>query len=450
MYVETNLTEIDVAVIVMYLRMKLKDTAEIGKTYGIVHDNDCWAEQLDRTTQTITNPDATYPTPIYSKHNYQYKNTEYNENGEKIAGTHQNYTYGNSILVVGAESSVKTSSINPETQEEKTTYDLGKNENEVTFKVEPKLEELDEDNPVGVTGATVTIKDILPKGLTYVPGSSNYGEPIEKIENEDGATTLKFNKYNCNVGEEIEPLMFKATIDPRTANETVYTNTAIIEPDREKIGLSEISLRTATSQITVVNLASQRLYKETDTQIIDGDKEIRYKISYQTNNKTPDFKLLDVLPYNGDGRGTAYNGTYTLESVNIKQEGVSGVTDNSNIKLYTTTDIDARKISPKDEGIGVDNIWTEKQIGEKISEPVTVIGVKGEIPANTTVEVEIVLKTSNNKSGDIYENSATAQTTKETEVITTANVETRVVKREIEGMIWYDTNENGIKDEEEG
>ena len=450
-YMEIDTITISKDIPLIFIAFRIKDTAKIGKTYGIVHESDCWIEKLDRTTQTITNPDATYPKIVFSAgHKYPYKNTEYDENGEKITETHQSYLYGNSVLVVGAESSVKPSTINPETQEEKTIYDLGKNENEVTFKVEPKLEELDENNPVGVTGATVTIKDTLPKGLTYVPGSSNYGEPIERIENEDGSVTLKFEKYNCNVGEEIESLIFKATIDPRTANETVYTNTAIIEPDREKIGLSEISYRTATSQITVINLGSQRLYTETDTQIIENDGEIRYKLSYQTNSKTPDFQLIDVLPYNGDGRGTGYNGTYTVENINIKQEGESGVIDNSNIKLYTTTDIEARKISPKDEGIGVEDIWTEKQIGETISEPVTVIGVKGEIPANTTVEVEIVLKTNNNKAGDKYANSATAQTSKDTEVIATTNVETKVVKREITGMIWYDTNENGIKDTEEG
>ena len=63
--------------------------------------------------------------------------------------------------------------------------------------------------------------------------------------------------------------------------------------------------------------------------------------------------------------------------------------------------------------------------------------------------MEITIKTNNNRSGDIYSNSVTAQTSKSTEVITSTNVETKVVKRQIVGMIWYDTNENGIKDEGE-
>lgn len=163
----------------------------------------------------------------------------------------------------------------------------------------------------------------------------------------------------------------------------------------------------------------------------------------------PDFQVLDILPYNGDGRGTAYNGTYTLKDVKVTQTLGGSVIENSNLKLYTTTNIDARKITPKDEGIGVSEIWKEKTIGEAINELVTVIALKGEIANNATVEIEITLQTSNNRGGDIYYNQATAQTSKNTEVITTSNVKTEVVKRQISGMIWYDTNENGIKDEEE-
>ena len=452
-YIEANIGTSIAKTSAIFIRMKIKDTAEIGKTYGIVHDTDYYTETLDLKTQTITNPEAIYPKKAYSQHNATYKNIEYDENGEVITGTHNGG--GNSLLVAGADSSISTKVIDEETGEEKEIFDLAKNEDIVTFKVEPKLEELDENNPARVTGATITIKDTLSKGLTYVPGSSNYGEPIETTENEDGTTTVVFEKYNCNVGETIEPLTFKAQIDPASINETTLTHTAVIEPDREKIGLTEISYRTATNEIKVVNLTSHRIYQETDTQIIENDGEIKYKVTYEnkTATSTPDFQLLDILPYNGDGRGTAYNGTYILENVKVTQTGTDGEIPTDNLSLYTTTDIDARSITPKDESIGVTTeeggIWQEKEIGQTINEPVTVLALKGEIEPSTKIEMEITIKTNNNRAGDMYANTVTAQTSKDTEVITTGTIETRVVRRQISGMIWYDTNENGLKDGDE-
>ena len=59
------------------------------------------------------------------------------------------------------------------------------------------------------------------------------------------------------------------------------------------------------------------------------------------------------------------------------------------------------------------------------------------------------MQTANNKGGDKYYNVATAQISKNTEEITTTSIKSEIVKRQIEGMIWYDTNENGVKDAEE-
>ena len=33
-------------------------------------------------------------------------------------------------------------------------------------------------------------------------------------------------------------------------------------------------------------------------------------------------RILDILPYNGDGRGTSYNGTYILDRLEISQKDV--------------------------------------------------------------------------------------------------------------------------------
>ena len=435
------------------IRLKIKDTAKIVKTYGIMQDDDYWTVTLDRTTQTALNPDAEYPEPVFSNHNYTYVQTQYDENGQIVTGTHNGgYNWGNTVLVVGADSSIGIKAIDDDSGEEKTTYDLGRNENVVTLETTPTLKDLDSQVPSGITGATVRIKETLPKGLTYVPGSSNYGEPIETIQNDDGTTTYVWDIYNCTVGQEIEPLVIKAEINQDMKNGDTLDVTAVIEPDRELIGLSALEFRTASTGIQIVNLSSHSLTKEAGTRIIENNGEITYKVTYQnkTDYSMPDFQLLDILPYNGDGRGSSFNGTYTLKDVKVTQTTSGSEVPNDNLSLYTTTNVDARKITPKDEGIGVSEIWNKKEIGSLIEEPVTVVALKGEIAPNTKVEMEITLKTNNNRGGDIYANSVTAQTSKATEVITSTNSEVNVVKRTIEGNVWYDTNENGIKDEDEG
>lgn len=125
------------------VRMKIKNTAEIGKTYGIMQDDDYWNVRLDRTTQTALNPDAEYPETVWTSHNQPYVKTQYDENGQIITGTHQGRNWGNTVLVVGADSSISTKTIDSETGAEKTTYDIGKNENEVTLQITPTLSESD-------------------------------------------------------------------------------------------------------------------------------------------------------------------------------------------------------------------------------------------------------------------------------------------------------------------
>ena len=448
---------------VLVFRLKIKDTAIIGKTYGLTQRTWYWRESLDRSIYTITNPDIKYledwPVTEWDSGNRQYIKTEYDEDGVMISGTHSGgSTYGNTILVVGANLHGDIRTVD-NTNTDKVNYDLSKNENIVMYSVEPQL---DANSNLASQIGNVTLKAevTISKGLTYVPGSStrgneNYTEP-EITKNSDGSCTLVWYLYGITSGQTITPILFDAQIDNNTSNNTQFETKFVVseevgDGEVPKIGNSRIDFRTSTTSINIINLSSYRLYKETSTDIIEANGEIKYKVVYQNNADTsaPDFQILDILPYNGDGRGSSYNGTYIVKDVQVSQTGESGTVSTDNLSLYTTTSPDARKITPKDESIGVSDIWNEKEIGSEINEPVTVIALKGEIGKNTNIEIEITLQTTNNRGGDIYYNSATAQISKTTEVITTSNIKAEVVKRQISGMIWYDTNENGVKDEDE-
>ena len=421
------------------LKFKIKDTAVIGQTYAMTQNTELWIEKLDRNEYTITNPDCVYPKPDYSVKNRQYVKTEYDEKGNIIEGTpYVGFAWGQTVLVVGANLHGDISTVD-ESGTEKTAYDLGKNENIATFKVEPKLDKNSTLN-VQIGGVSLKAQVTIPKGLRYIEQSSNYGEP-ETIKNTDGSTTLIWYIEGCVTGENIEAITFDTYIDNESANETKYTSIFVISEDVQngisKIGNSEIKFRTSTTTINIVNLASHRLYKEVDTSVVENNKEITYKIVYEnkTENNLPEFQLLDVLPYNGDKRGSRYSGEYTIEGIDVKQYINGQEQTNTDLKLYITNAEEVKNIDAKNEQIGSASIWIEKDIGSNISEKMTGIALKGEVKGKERIEIEITMKTNGNKSKDVYINNAMAQITKDSEQMETGKVETIVVERQLEKQI---------------
>ena len=139
----------------------------------------------------------------------------------------------------------------------KLNYDFGKNEYKAKYKVTSILNSTANDT---ISGVNVRNTIILPIGLSYVPNSSNYGEP-EITKNNDGTTTLIFNIPNCTVNESIDSLIFEASIDEESANGTQYNVIATIYASPDKVGTENESDRTAETSIQVINLSSHRLYK---------------------------------------------------------------------------------------------------------------------------------------------------------------------------------------------
>ena len=512
------------------VQLKIKETAEIGKTYGMTQRTWYWKEELDRSIYTIENKDIKYledwPETEWDSGNRNYIKTEYDENGQMVAGTHSGgQSYGNTVLVVGANlyGSIRTVDEN-NNEQSKTNYDLGKNEEIVTYSLEPKLD-ANENLASQIEDVTLKAQVTLPKGLSYELGSSRrggeeYTEP-EITENEDGTTTLVWYINGVMSGQEIEPIEFGAKISKSSDHGMQYTTTFIIsehvgENGITKIGNSEVSNRTSTVAINIINLASFRLYKEAITPIIEKDGEIQYRITgiNTTDVVLPDFVLLDIMPYNkkenaesgaqgeqenGDGRGTEYAGTYTIEKIVITQNIEGKARDNSNLKLYYTQDEQVKTANAKDENIGEAGIWTEVQETntstnnlednntiknntmiensgnsninnitqnndatessinainitsynlniEQANDGVTGIAIKGELEGQTEIIVDIYIKTNGNQVEDKYVNSATAQTQTITEVVQTSQEKAQVIGRTISGKVWLDENYNNIID----
>ena len=462
---------------VLQFLLKIKETAEIGKTYAITQRTWYWIEQLDRSIYTIENPNVEWPETEWDSGNLNYIKTEYDENGQMVIGTHSGGdTYGNTVLIVGANLHGNIRAIDSN-KADKVNYDLGKNEDIVTYSIEPALD-ANENLTSQIEDVTLKVEVILPKGLKYVLGSSkrgeeSYNEP-EITENEDGSTTLVWYIYGVTSGQEIEPILFNASIDKSSNNGTQYETTFIIsehvpESETAKIGNSEVKNRTSTESINIINLASFRLYKEVETPAIEKNGEIHFTVTARNNNEIvlPEFAILDIMPYNEDGRGTKYNGTYTISRITINQNISGTPVENNELKLYVTKETSKsgqveqyekiKNITVKDKDLGTSEIWEEVQgtNGEytinqiQAKDGITAIAVKGELVGMEEIVVDIYMETKENQAEDKYVNSATAQTEIITEEVQTSQESSQVIERIIDGKVWQDTNYNSIIDNNE-
>ena len=432
-----------------YVPVVVRETANINKTYAANQYVQLFKDGLDRTTQTVKNPDNIWPKAVFTRY-VDYIKTEYDDGGIQISGTHyKSCEWGNTALVVGAQQSITIEAMDPSTGSKKTSYDMSKNEYNVTYKVTPALKNPVNESTLGESDVTVNAVVTLPKGMTYVAGSSNYGDP-DLVENADGTITLTWTIYNCTVNKKIEPVIFEGHINEENSNGTQLVTNAEINADVSKIGPTRYEDRIAQTSVQVIDLAAHRLYKTVEVPVIEKNGDIHYSISYKNNTDEviSDFQLLDILPYNGDSRGTSFSGTYKVTKIVIKQKDENGdvLSSNENLKLYCTTDETARNATAKDENLGDGWTLTETQ---SIMSTLTAFALKGEVGTQGLVSVDIYMTTSGNKSDDKYVNSASTQVYSTTNAIVTSDVIAQIVSRKIEGIVWYDTNYNGIMDDDE-
>ena len=442
------------------MRVKIKDTAEIGKTYQAINDLRIFVQNNDFTWENPQNTSSNYPTISYHIYNgpdrVRYTKTEYDENGEIVTGTHGGgYLSGNTVLIIGATQQIGIKAID-EQSNTKTNYDISRNENVATIQLAPGLVG---ENNIQIDNVALKITTTLPKELTYIQGTAKQGTNVIDVavtENGDGTSTLVFNLYGCKVNETIEPITFETHIDEETPNGTSLPLTAVIQEiisdgEDSRIGNTREEARTANTSIQIVNLASYSLYKTTDTPLIEVNGKGKFTVTAanRTDDDLTTFQLLDILPYNGDGRGTNYSGTYTVEKIELKATNAgTGETVTNDLKLYTTENESSRTgVQASDSNLATG--WTEVTSGTSINKELTAFAVKGTLPARTKLDIEIIIKTEGNKSSDVYQNSTTARTNISTEKLESIIVKIEVVKRELSGIVWLDANNNGIIDEGE-
>lgn len=151
------------------------------------------------------------------------------------------------------------------------------------------------------------LTDVLPAGVTYVPGSAS---PAPVVTTSNGQQTLTWTLDDVPTNAE-QTLTYDTTFAASIAGGETLTNTVTAS-------YGEVS-DTARATVTSNDAGITRIVKTADQSYIpnvagDGVGEGSWTVSVISRDPLPQAftDTIDVLPYLGDGRGTDFAGSYQL------------------------------------------------------------------------------------------------------------------------------------------
>lgn len=464
----------------------IKSDCPPNEVYISTNDVYLWFNEAKNwtTDASFGNPDWNFVEPDVSLETgsgsyVMYSKSKYDEDGRYVSN-HNSVEYGNCVYIVGETNSISkgfdmtTSTSSGETTQ-KTNYNLNFSERQVDFYIQPKVTSLD----TSANKTTLKIVDILPKWLTYIPNSSVLGgiykqptptepsqivggrslEPEISYDSSTGETTLTWIlenvtpnatidkiHYSCTIGDETNPFSDVDETDNPITTRTYMTSTYGARTNN------------ITTSLSVIKSPSTNLSKKVLQKYLEKNDDISYTLTFSNTSKanTRPFYLFDVLPFNGDERGTDFSGTVLLSTVTINKNNAP-LTSKQNIKMYYTTDTSIQNDTSFDAKLIKDmNItWNEVKAHEQnelliynINKNATAIKLTGDsLVSMESLVVDITMKNVNGESGNIYVNNASVYADRFADTVFSSKVSSQVVTRKMSGYIFNDNNLNDIKDD---
>ena len=313
-----------------------------------------------------------------------------------------------------------------------------------TYRLQPTLDTMN--GVVGSTPTSVTLRDVLPPGLGYQPGTASIGEPsVQADVPASGYTTLVWTLDNVLPGAPLPPVDYQVLVDSFVQNSRILPNlvevispldpetcanstgiyagmlgNAVINSETGAVG-GTLCQRAARHDMSVSNPGGLQLQKTSDTPVISTNGTLQYTLTWGGIQSSVDrTDLIDVLPYNGDGRtpATSYNGG-VAGTANLHLENLVGPVSNDGTpaSLFYYTSAAAATIA-RDPGHasnalpGGSTRWcTSAEFGTagcpSSKDQATAFRVvsEGVLASNTMRSVTVVLRTGGNRAGDVYTNS---------------------------------------------
>lgn len=476
------------------LPVRIKDTA-VGRTAQITGQVDFWTrKQLAKMNGLDANSDDIAPWVAFvskvGRLRYRdfvgkygeadlhcdgknYVKATFSEDGVYQGGDTAGNVRGDTLYVVGEQPRVgkSTAQSGDDGTSAKTIYDLDKEQRYVDWVVTASAET----QASSTGGDYVTdyhIKDTLPAGLTYVDGSSyvdgtyaehDHGQQRGTVtggrsitpkisRNKDGTTTLEYVVNGAKADSSTKTQLHFTTMigdasdpDNDAKNNQQYTNHVEIRSKRA-MGEPRSALgQTADYTVRVSRTRATALATRADPLLNDINRPLGFRNmlgNFSKDEKTDPY-AVDVMPYQGLNQSN-YHGDYTLAGLTVKAGAGASM---NGVKVYFTTDqkwrnVDATKITREQV-----TQWTEATVNattgkvtipDGYSKPVAWAFTSPSLPANARYDFSLSIKPTGNKAADSYVNRWADGDNK-------VDAVTQVVERKVNGVAWFDTNHDGIR-----
>lgn len=474
---------------IVSLPARILDNARIGTVAPIVADTAYWTRnslartanldadapdtQWQRWSDSLTTRLPEYANSVKPDLTYSgdtYRPATFDDNGVYQGGDTADFLRGDSLYVAGETPHIaKQVEQTNEAGNVKTVYDLDKEQRAVDWKLTATA-----DTSTTTDGGQYTtdyiITDTLPKGLTYVDGSMTVGgqytqhtpdkgtvtggTPVTPtiVVNKDGTTTMTIRvngaradsgtqtviHYSTTIGDASDP-------DHDVRNNDSFTNHATIQSKRNMAPPLAPKAQIADMTVRVSRTRASSLATRADPLLNDINRPLGFRNmlgNFSKDEKTDPY-AVDVMPYRGLNQSN-YHGDYVMTGLTVKAgAGASMV----GVRVYFTTDqkwrnVDATKITREQV-----QQWTEATVNattgkvtipDGYSKPVAWAFTSPSLPANARYDFSLSIKPTGNKAADSYVN-------RWADGDNTVDAVTQVVERKVNGVAWFDTNHDGIR-----
>lgn len=474
---------------IVALPARILDTARIGTVTPIVAETAYWTRNsLARTANLDADASNTqwqqwsdslairlpeYANSVKPDLTYSgdtYRPATFDENGVYQGGDTADFLKGDSLYIAGETPHIaKQVAQTNEAGNVKTVYDLDKEQRAVDWKLTATA-----DTSTTTDGGQYTtdyiITDTLPKGLTYVDGSMTVGgqytqhtpdkgtvtggTPVTPtiVVNKNGTTTMTIRvngaradsgtqtviHYSTTIGDASDPDHDVRNNDSFTNHATIQSKRNMAPPLAPKAQIADMTVRVSRTRATALATRADPLLND-----INRPLGFRNMLGNFSKDEKTDPYAVDVMPYRGLNQSN-YHGDYTLAGLTVKAGAGASM---NGVTVYFTTDqkwrnVDATKITREQV-----TQWTEATVNattgkvtipDGYSKPVAWAFTSPSLPANARYDFSLSIKPTGNKAADSYVN-------RWADGDNTVDAVTQVVERKVNGVAWFDTNHDGIR-----
>lgn len=474
---------------IVSLPARILDTARIGTVTPIVAETAYWTRnslartanldadasntQWQRWSDSLATRLPEYANSVKPDLTYSgdtYRPATFDDNGAYQGGDTADFLKGDSLYIAGETPHIaKQVEQTNEAGNTKTVYDLDKEQRAVDWKLTATA-----DTSTTTDGGQYTtdyiITDTLPKGLTYVDGSMTVGgqytqhtpdkgtvtggTPVTPtiVVNKDGTTTMTIRvngaradsgtqtviHYSTTIGDASDPDHDVRNNDSFTNHATIQSKRNMAPPLAPKAQIADMTIRVSRTRATALATRADPLLND-----INRPLGFRNMLGNFSKDEKTDPYAVDVMPYKGLNQSN-YHGDYALAGLTVKAGAGASM---NGVKVYFTTDqkwrnVDATKITREQV-----TQWTEATVNattgkvtipDGYSKPVAWAFTSPSLPANARYDFTLSIKPANNKAADSYVNRWADGDNK-------VDAVTQVVERKVNGVAWFDTNHDGIR-----